>query len=137
MAKHTNIGVMHFGQAKGATSVAPAAEKPVSGGYETINHLPAIRPRASQRVFSGGFRAWGANQGDPHSYRLADDPPLMTGPASTFRRDYDADFRELAEHERMVRLAEALAGRREQGEPLWPPDQIRRTTSGFAGWLPV
>jgi hypothetical protein len=91
---------------------------PVTAPVAVDSNIINGSPRPSRSGFVRDER-------EQHSYRLADPPALMSGPASTITRDYDQAFAEMAQDERAQRMLEQLMRQK--------PSQQAGSPARFAG----
>jgi hypothetical protein len=124
MANARNLRRLHFASAERHDTTAPV---PPQQNFAEVPPGSVRVKRPAPRIEEGGFVR------DRGEYSFRQGPPELAGGwAPGIQRNDTAAFQMMAEHERLVKLFESTGWK----ETVWPPEPTRRTTSGFAGWLP-
>jgi hypothetical protein len=136
MANERSLRRLHFAPAESRDAVAPDVQPQQNFAEVPPGSVRLERP--APRLQGGGFVRDRGESG----FRQGP-PALSSGWCTSLTRDYAADFQARAEHERMVRFMEALAGQEKArfrgvsnhqppiGDSSW--GLLARLFPGFAG----
>jgi hypothetical protein len=124
MARMENLRRLHFAPSERHDTTAPV---PPPENFPEVPPGSVRLERPAPRLQEGGFVR------DRGEYSFRQGPPELAGGwCGSLTRDYAGDFQARAEHERLVRLAEALVGQEKArfGGGIKPSTTRRRFVLG-------